>query len=196
MEFDKALVHDISINALYAGMVLLFFVIVERSLTYVYLGLRAGRIAKAISLHPVGAGLSLPLFSGGDLLSRSMAEYVAVQQRSEVTRAQVEDLSTALYLDVESRVSARLWVLDTVVTAAPLLGLLGTILGIMDTFNALSSGGISDPSAVSRGIASALLATALGIGTALFGLLGHNILHRQAENLSEAFKGFMLRTTR
>jgi biopolymer transport protein ExbB len=196
VEFDKALVHDISINALYAGMVLLFFVIVERSLTYVYLGLRAGRIAKAISLHPVGAGLSLPLFSGGDLLSRSMAEYVAVQQRSEVTRAQVEDLSTALYLDVESRVSARLWVLDTVVTAAPLLGLLGTILGIMDTFNALSSGGISDPSAVSRGIASALLATALGIGTALFGLLGHNILHRQAENLSEAFKGFMLRTTR
>ena len=196
MEFDKALVHDISINALYAGMVLLFFVIVERSLTYVYLGLRAGRIAKAISLHPVGAGLSLPLFSGGDILSRSMAEYVAVQQRSEVTRAQVEDLSTALYLDVESRVSARLWVLDTVVTAAPLLGLLGTILGIMDTFNALSSGGISDPSAVSRGIASALLATALGIGTALFGLLGHNILHRQAENLSEAFKGFMLRTTR
>jgi biopolymer transport protein ExbB len=196
VEFDKALVHDISINALYAGMVLLFFVIVERSLTYVYLGLRAGRIAKAISLHPVGAGLSLPLFSGGDILSRSMAEYLAVQQRSEVTRAQVEDLSTALYLDVESRVSARLWVLDTVVTAAPLLGLLGTILGIMDTFNALSSGGISDPSAVSRGIASALLATALGIGTALFGLLGHNILHRQAENLSEAFKGFMLRTTR
>jgi biopolymer transport protein ExbB len=124
-----------------------------------------------------------------------MAEYDEVQHRPGVTRAQVEDLSMALYLDVEGKVTSRLWVLDTVVTAAPLLGLLGTILGIMDTFNALSSGGISDPSAVSRGIASALLATALGIGTALFGLLGHNILHRQADNLSEAFKGYLLRAT-
>ncbi len=195
MEFDKALVHDVSIDALYAGMVLLFFVIVERSLTYVFLGLRSQRIAKAIALAPAGAEISSPRFRGGDVLSRSMAEYDEVQHRPGVTRAQVEDLSMALYLDVEGKLTSRLWILDTVVTAAPLLGLLGTILGIMDTFNALSSGGISDPSAVSRGIASALLATALGIGTALFGLLGHNILHRQADNLSEAFKGYLLRAT-
>jgi biopolymer transport protein ExbB len=89
-------------------------------------------------------------------------------------------------------VNARLWILDTVVTAAPLLGLLGTILGIMDTFSALSSGGISDPAAVSRGIAAALLATAIGIGTALYGLLGHNILHRYSDYLTDEFKGFIL----
>ena len=77
-------------------------------------------------------------------------------------------------------------------TAAPLLGLLGTILGIMDTFNALSAGGISDPAAVSRGIAAALLATAIGIGTALYGLLGHNLLHRMADHITEEFKGLIL----
>ena len=196
LEFDKALVHDISINLLYAGMVLLFFVIVERSLTYVFLGLRSQRIAKAIALASLGADVSLPRFRGGDLLSRSMAEYDEVQDRPGVTRAQVEDRSMALYLDVEGKLTSRLWILDTVVTAAPLLGLLGTILGIMDTFSALSSGGISDPSAVSRGIASALLATALGIGTALFGVLGHNVLHRQADNLGEAFKVYLLRATK
>ena len=98
-------------------------------------------------------------------------------------------------MDVDGRVQARLWILDTVVTAAPLLGLLGTILGIMDTFNALSSGGISDPAAVSRGIATALLATAVGIGTALYGLLGHNVLHRAADDLIEGVKSLLLQTT-
>ena len=195
MNLDRALFHDISIDALYAGLVLLFFVIVERSLYYAYLSLRARRISRQIALQSAGAAASLPVFTGGDVLSRSMAEYVNVQQRDHASRTVVEDLSAALFLEVDGRVSARLWILDTIVTAAPLLGLLGTILGIMDTFNALSSGGISDPAAVSRGIASALLATALGIGTALFGLLGHNILHRQAENISENFKTFLLRTT-
>ena len=75
------------------------------------------------------------------------------------------------------------------------LGLLGTILGIMETFSALSSGGISDPAAVSRGIATALLATAIGIGTALYGLIGHNMLHRAADNLIEGVKSLLLQTT-
>jgi biopolymer transport protein ExbB len=194
MEFDRALFHELSIDALYAGLVLLFFVIVERALTYAYLGLRARRIARMIALRPAGAAVDFR-FDGSDLLSRSLTEYVDGQRGDTLTRAQVEDLSAALFLEVDERVSARLWILDTIVTAAPLLGLLGTILGIMDTFNALSSGGISDPSAVSRGIATALTATALGIGTALFGLIGHNVLHRQAEGLTEAFKRFLLRTT-
>jgi biopolymer transport protein ExbB len=62
----------------------------------------------------------------------------------------------------------------------------------MDTFHALSGGGISDPAAVSRGIADALLATAIGIGVALFGLLGHNLLHRFADHLTEDFKRLIL----
>jgi len=99
-------------------------------------------------------------------------------------------------LRVDGSVNRGLWILDTIVTAAPLLGLLGTILGIMDTFQALSAGGVSDPSAVSRGIGSALFATAIGIGTALYGLLGHNVLHRLGECITEDFKSFLLETTR
>ncbi len=91
--------------------------------------------------------------------------------------------------------NARLWILDTIVTAAPLLGLLGTILGIMQTFTALAAGGVSDPAAVSRGIGTALLATAVGIGTALYGLIALNLLSRQAEYLIDRFKTFLLRST-
>jgi biopolymer transport protein ExbB len=92
-------------------------------------------------------------------------------------------------------VSARLWILDTIVTAAPLLGLLGTIFGIMETFNALAAGGVSDPAAVSRGIGTALIATAIGIATALLGLLGNNVLNRRAHVMTEDFKGLLLRLT-
>lgn len=55
---------------------------------------------------------------------------------------------------------------------------------------------MSDPSAVSRGIGSALFATAIGIGTALYGLLGHNVLHRLGECITEDFKSFLLETTK
>jgi biopolymer transport protein ExbB len=172
-------------------------VILERLLYYVYLGMSRRRIAKAISVAVVkDASHPRPdIPAGKDVLTASMQEYVNAQRNGQASRSRIEDLSTALYLRVDGRVNRGIWILDTIVTAAPLLGLLGTILGIMDTFNALSAGGISDPGAVSRGIGTALFATAIGIGTALYGLVGHNILHRIGECITEDFKGFLLETT-
>ncbi len=83
--------------------------------------------------------------------------------------------------------------LDTIVTASPLLGLLGTILGIIDTFTALARSGISDPSGVSAGIGTALFATALGISVALFGLLFFNHFQERIERLSDQMKVLILR---
>jgi biopolymer transport protein ExbB len=189
--------HAASINLLYAAGVILTFVIIERFIYYMHLNIRRGRIARAIAAA-VRADSSRPLpqlAEGQDVLTSCMQEYVSVQGVGRVTRERIEDLSSALYLRVDSKVNRGLWILDTIVTAAPLLGLLGTILGIMDTFNALSAGGISDPGAVSRGIGSALFATAIGIGTALYGLLGHNVLHRMGERITEDFKSFLLETT-
>jgi biopolymer transport protein ExbB len=85
-----------------------------------------------------------------------------------------------------------LWILDTTVTAAPLLGLLGTILGIVDTFMALAQSGMSDPQAVSSGIGTALYATALGISVALVGLVFFNFLTDTIERISEHLKRIIL----
>jgi len=190
--------HAVTINTLYVGVAILTFVIIERLVYYVHLTRKRGVIAKSIQ-RAVSHDASNPLPTlppGRDVLTRSMQEYVDVQQRGDVARSRIEDLSAALFLRVDGSVNRGLWILDTIVTAAPLLGLLGTILGIMDTFQALSAGGVSDPSAVSRGIGSALMATAIGIGTALYGLLGHNVLHRLGECITEDFKSFLLETTR
>lgn len=190
MHIDTAYFHEICIDVLYGMMVMLTFVIVER---LVYYGLLNRRVARLLSIvHGRRKKGVEKAFNRRDLLTRSLREYIDVLKEPGATRARLEDLSSALFISVNGKVSARLWILDTIVTAAPLLGLLGTILGIMDTFNALSAGGISDPAAVSRGIAAALLATAIGIGTALYGLLGHNLLHRISDHLTEEFKGLIL----
>lgn len=190
MKIDTAYFHEVCINILYGSVVVLTFVVVERLVYYALLGARTGRLGAAI--HGSNERASDRTFRRRDLLTRSLAEYITVLNEPGVTRDRIEDLSSALFINVNGRIESRLWLLDTIVTSAPLLGLLGTILGIMDTFNALSSGGISDPAAVSRGIASALLATAIGIGTALYALIGLNLLRRMADHLTEEFKGLIL----
>jgi len=190
VNFDR--LHEWTFLALYGCVVLLTFVLIERILYFLYIASGARRISAAIaaSIHHAEAP------TGRNLFARAIRDYVTFQQSGDEPRARVDDLSNALVLGVDARLQARLWVLDTIVTAAPLLGLLGTIFGIMQTFGALSAGGISDPASVSRGIGTALSATALGIGTALYGLVAHNALHRQADHLSDTFKVFLLRTTK
>jgi biopolymer transport protein ExbB len=57
--------------------------------------------------------------------------------------------------------------LDTMITVAPLLGIFGTVLGIINSFDLLRISGIEDPKAVTAGIAQALITTATGLGIAL-----------------------------
>jgi len=73
-------------------------------------------------------------------------------------------------------------VLDTVITAAPLLGLLGTVTGMMNTFGALGQGDIGAAAGkITGGVAEALIATMCGLGIAIVGLIPYNILNAQAE---------------
>lgn len=74
--------------------------------------------------------------------------------------------------------------LDTCITAAPLLGLLGTVTGMMNTFGALGSAGGDIASAagtITGGVGEALIATAMGLVIAIFGLLPYNYLNAKTE---------------
>lgn len=79
---------------------------------------------------------------------------------------------------VAPRLDQRLWVLDTIVTLAPLLGLFGTIIGMFHAFSVLARPGHASAE-VTGGVADALVATAFGILIAMLGLAAFNMLSNQ-----------------
>jgi biopolymer transport protein ExbB len=65
---------------------------------------------------------------------------------------------------------------------APFLGLLGTVLGIMDTFNSIASQGFGGPAVISHGIGQALVTTAGGLAVAIPTFIAYNLFTAKANN--------------
>ncbi len=87
---------------------------------------------------------------------------------------------------IEAALARWLWMLETIVTAAPLLGLLGTISGMIRAFKLFGSEGLVDPRGVTGGVAEALIATAVGLFIALVALFAFNYFsQRQAQVMDQ-----------
>lgn len=157
----------------------------------IFAGMNLRRAKSTLKALDGGSG-ALDSILGKDVVS-DMLRKLIVDHGQALDPAVRQDHADAAYIHARDALFNRLWILDTVVTAAPLMGLLGTIFGIVDTFLALSHSGMSDPSAVSAGIGTALYATALGISIALVGLLVFNYLTDRNERICEHLKMLILR---
>jgi biopolymer transport protein ExbB len=193
MSFDTQLLHTVIFYVLYGAVALTTFVVVERLIFY-GLTLRDARRLEAVFTHDIKSLGDLP----PHLTQRSTLPVEAVRRMLEnrdslVSRSDREDYAESLFIALKAKLGRHIWILDTVVTAAPLLGLLGTIFGIIDTFTALAHSGVSDPAAVSGGIGTALFATALGISVALYGLLFNNLFQVRIDGIADHLKVLLLR---
>jgi biopolymer transport protein ExbB len=84
----------------------------------------------------------------------------------------------------------RLGALDTIITLAPLLGLLGTVVGMIGSFDIMSEVGMGQPHAVTGGVAEALIATATGLLIAILTLIPYNYFSSRVEKEMDAMEHF------
>ena len=92
--------------------------------------------------------------------------------------------------DEIKRMRRFLIILDTMITVAPLLGIFGTVIGIITSFEVLGTGGIENPRAVTAGIAQALITTASGLGIAILSVFPYNYFNSRAENAALAIEKY------
>lgn len=83
--------------------------------------------------------------------------------------------------------------LDTIITLSPLLGLLGTIVGMIDSFHVMEISGLGQPHAVTGGVAEALICTAAGITVAVITLIPYNYFLARIERESDAVEAYATR---
>ena len=92
--------------------------------------------------------------------------------------------------DEIKRMRRYLGVLDTMITVAPLLGIFGTVIGIIMSFELLGASGIEHPQAVTAGIAQALITTASGLGIAILSVFPYNYFNSRVENAALAIEKY------
>ena len=124
----------------------------------------------------IGAGLSTwqALSGGGTDRKEMLAE----------TRRAIEEASALETPLLERNLSA----LSTIASIATLLGLLGTTIGMIRSFRAMSHAGSPDAVQLALGISEALVNTALGLITAIIGIVLHNYFSTRVENVGSSME--------
>jgi len=92
--------------------------------------------------------------------------------------------------DELDRMRQYLSILDTMITVSPLLGIFGTVIGIIVSFEMLGSAGIEEPQAVTGGIAQALITTASGLGIAILSLFPFNYFNSRVERAATTIEKY------
>lgn len=81
-----------------------------------------------------------------------------------------------------------LWILGTVASSAPFIGLLGTVVGIIKSFESMAIAGTGGFAVVAAGISEALVATALGLAVAIIAVIFYNYFQTRIANLNGLFR--------
>jgi biopolymer transport protein ExbB len=113
-------------------------------------------------------------------LGKILAAGLANRHRDrDIIKESIEDTGRHVVHELDRFIGA----LGTIASLSPLMGLLGTVLGMIRTFNAITNEGIGNPAVLAGGIAEALITTAAGLTVAIPALIGYKFLRGRVQRL-------------
>lgn len=162
--------------------VLLIALIIERFVTLRKLSADGDELIDRVKAESNPKGLVAEFQTGYGALGRIFARGLKNAQRDADAIEMAMEQEAANELPA---LEANLPIIKTIVNIAPLLGLLGTIAGMITAFRAASQAGLSNPTQILSGISEALISTATGIVLAIVGFLAHNYFANQSKKIIE-----------
>jgi len=102
-----------------------------------------------------------------------------VKHSREVMKEAIEEEGRQVVYELERYLNT----LGTIASISPLLGLLGTVIGMIKVFTAITSAGVGNPAVLAGGISEALITTAAGLSVAIPSLMFHRYLGGKVDEL-------------
>ncbi|MCC6817823.1 MAG: MotA/TolQ/ExbB proton channel family protein [Bacteroidia bacterium] len=144
--------------------------------------LNKSEIAKATSACDKQKGSVANVVRAGLTKYHEMEGEKELEKEQKVLAIQKEmEEATSLELPMLEK---NLSILATIASVATLVGLLGTVIGMIKAFAALATAGTPDPDALSSGISEALINTAIGIGTSAIAIIFYNVFTNMIDKLT------------
>lgn len=107
----------------------------------------------------------------------------------EVMKEAINDIGRQVVAELERYLNS----LGTIAAVTPLLGLLGTVIGMIDVFGVIMDAGVGRPEVLAGGISKALVTTAAGLSVAIPSLMFHRLFNRRVDSLAIAMEEQALR---
>ena len=140
-------------------------------------------LQKALVKNNIGAAQRISVQLGG-IVSEMVDEALRIYTEQKAGFSRAYDISSSL---ATRKLERHLTILGTIGGVAPFLGLFGTVVGILNTFQDLATQG-NQSAAVATGIASALIATAFGLGVAIVAVVMFNYFQTVVARFESDFK--------
>lgn len=151
------------------------------------------------STAELAVAVGKPLTSGDVAGARTVCEAAApcpaqriflrlLESRASKSTEELATVAEGGQYEEVQRLSASLWILGTIGSSAPFIGLLGTVVGIIKAFQAMAATGAGGFTVVAAGISEALIATALGLAVAIIALMFYNYFQSRLERIEATLR--------
>jgi biopolymer transport protein ExbB len=187
--FFKRLFHTVKVGGIFMWPLLIIpFIVVGLFISKLLQLVRArgsqmtcAEVVSKIERGDMAGAAALCARHPGNLALRVLGSVASLNQN--VSREHADKTVSELMLHEVPRLESHLTTLSVLAAAAPLLGLLGTVSGLIAMFQIITEHGVNDPKLLAGGIGEALIATETGLLIAIPTLLGHNYLANRVDNL-------------